>query len=57
MKTVWTINGTAAAESGQWQGRLLNNDDDGFPKVGMGTFYTEHTNYGKMVGGFGVKKQ
>ena len=57
MKTVWTIGGTAAAESGQWQGRLLDNGDDNVPKVGMGTFYTEYSNSGKMVGGFGVKKQ
>ena len=54
MKTVWTIGDEAAVESGQWQGRLLDNGDDLVPKVGMGTFYTEYSNSGKMVGGFGV---
>ena len=56
-KTVWTIDGTAAAESGQWSGTLYDNGDDGVPKVGTGTFYTEHGTGNRMVGGFGVNKQ
>lgn len=55
--TVWTIDGTAGATSGQWSGSLQDNDSDGVPKVGSGTFYTEHGNIGKMVGAFGVNKQ
>ncbi len=55
--TVWTRGGTAAAKSGQWSGALYGNGDDGVPQVATGTFYTEFNRDGKMVGGFGVKKQ
>ena len=54
MKTVWRIGDTAAAESGKWAGVLMDNGTDNVPKVGIGTFYTEYGNGGKMVGGFGV---
>ena len=61
-KTVWTIGGTAAAASGEWSGALKDTvntktDTTGVPKVGTGTFYTEYGTAGRMVGGFGVKKQ
>ena len=61
-KTVWTIGGTAAAASGVWSGALKDTattktDTTGVPKVGTGTFYTEYGTAGRMVGGFGVKKQ
>ncbi len=55
--TVWTIDGTAAAKSGQWLGNLQERGKDGVPMVGKGTFYTEHSNSGKMVGSFGVNHQ
>ena len=57
MKTVWTIDGTAAAESGQWSGNLREEGDDGVPKAATGTFYTEYGTAGKMVGAFGANKQ
>ena len=60
--TVWTIGDNAAGKSGQWLGSLHDTatskeDPSGVPKYGVGTFYTEHGNSGKMVGGFGVTKQ
>ena len=55
--TAWTIDGTAAGASGEWDGTLYDNGDDGVPKVGTGTFYTEYGTDGKMVGAFGVNKQ
>ena len=55
--TVWTIDGTAAGQSGQWSGSLRDNGDDGVPKVATGTFYSKYSTAGTMVGGFGVNKQ
>ncbi len=55
--TVWTIGGTAGAASGEWSGSLQDSGDDGVPKVGTGTFYTEYGSEGRMVGAFGVNKQ
>ena len=55
--TEWTIDGTAAAKSGQWSGFLRNNGTDGVPQVATGTFYTEYGTAGKMVGAFGANKQ
>ncbi len=55
--TVWTIDGTAAAASGEWSGSLQDNGTDGVPKVGTGTFYSTYGQDGKMVGAFGVNKQ
>ena len=56
--TKWTIDGTAAAAAGQWSGSLQDNgDDDGVPQVATGTFYSEYGGDGRLVGGFGVKKQ
>ena len=56
-ETVWTIDGTAAAAAGAWSGTLRDNGDDGVAKVGTGTFYSEFSTSGKMVGAFGVNKQ
>ena len=52
--TVWTIGGEAAVASGEWSGTLKDNNDDNVPKVATGTFYSEYSNSGKMVGAFGV---
>ena len=56
-KTKWTIGGTAADPAGEWSGTLYDNGDDGVPKVGTGTFYTEYGTAGRMVGAFGVNKE
>ena len=56
-KTKWTIDGTAAAAAGQWIGALKNNGTDGVPKVATGTFNSEYSTAGKMVGAFGANKQ
>ena len=56
-QTVWTIDGTAAAASGEWSGSLRNNGDDLVPQVATGTFYTEYGTAGRMVGAFGANKQ
>ena len=57
MMTVWTIDGTAAAAAGRWSGTLFDNGTDGVPKVGTGTFHSEYSTSGRMVGAFGVDKQ
>ena len=55
--TKWTIDGTAGAAAGQWSGTLYDNDTDGVPKVGTGTFHSTHGTGNRMVGAFGVNKQ
>ena len=55
--TVWTIDGTAAAASGEWSGSLQDNGDDGVPKVATGTFDSTYGDDGVMVGAFGANKQ
>ena len=55
--TVWTMDGTAGAKSGQWRGSLQNNGDDDVPMVGTGTFHSTFGADGNMVGAFGVNKQ
>ena len=55
--TVWTIGETAAAAAGEWNGKLLNNGDDGVPQVATGTFAAEYSTSGRMVGAFGANKQ
>ena len=56
-KTVWTIDGTAAAAAGAWSGSLQNSGDDDVPKIATGTFTSEYSTAGEMVGAFGVNKQ
>ena len=55
--TVWTIGGTAAASSGQWDGSLKENGDDGVPTVATGTFFSKYGGDGTMVGAFGANKE
>ena len=55
--TAWTIGVTAASDSGEWDGRLYDNGDDGVPQVAAGTFYSEYGLEGKMVGAFGANRQ
>ncbi len=57
MKTVWTMDGTAATASGHWKGDFREVGATGVPKVVTGDFYTEFGNSGKMVGGFGAKTE
>ena len=54
MKTTWTMGETAGADSGQWSGMLYDKNDGGVPSVGTGTFHSEYSNTGRMVGAFGV---
>ena len=56
-KTKWTIDGSAAAASGAWSGSIQNNGDDGVPRVASGTFHSEYSTSGRMVGAFGANKQ
>ena len=66
--TVWSINGNKALASGAWSGTMYdempgNTDDDpagdgsNIPTTVIGTFYSEFSTIGRMVGAFGVDKQ
>ena len=50
MKTLWTIDGKAVSDSGEWFGRFRDNGADGVPKVATGAFYSEYGWEGRMVG-------
>lgn len=52
--TVWTIDGAAAADSGNWTGMLRGTNANGVPGVATGTFYSEYGTAGRMVGAFGA---
>ena len=54
--TVWSIGGTAASASGEWSGELQDAGDDDVPMIATGTFYSEYSTSGKMVGAFGAKR-
>ena len=56
-ETVWTIDGTPEEAAGQWSGTLYDNGADGVPKVATGTFTSQYSTAGEMVGAFGVNKQ
>ena len=66
--TTWSINGNAAPESGVWSGQVYDElpgdtDDDPagdgstIPTTVTGTFYSEFSAIGRMVGAFGADKQ
>ena len=63
--TVWSINGNKAAASGTWSGTMYDEmpgnapDGDGsnIPTTVTGTFYSEFSDIGRMVGAFGANKQ
>ena len=66
--TTWYINGNAAPESGTWSGQMYDElpgdtddpipgDGNTTPTTATGTFYSEFSNIGRMVGAFGANKQ
>ena len=66
--TTWSVNGNSAPESGSWSGQMYDelpgNTDDAVPGDGSnvpttvtGTFYSEFSSIGRMVGAFGADKQ
>ena len=56
--TVWTIDGTAAAKSGQWSGTLWENDATStVPQVATGIFHSTYGTDGSMVGAFGANEE
>jgi len=60
--TVWSINGNKAPASGTWSGTMYDEmpglppDGDGsnIPTTVTGTFYSEFSSIGRMVGAFGA---
>ena len=60
--TVWSINGNPAMASGTWSGTMYDEmpgnapDGDGsnIPTTVTGTFYSEFSSIGRMVGAFGA---
>ena len=55
-RTTWTIDGTAEAEAGSWDGRLWNLTN-GVPAVATGVFEAEYGSAATMIGAFGADKQ
>ncbi len=66
--TVWTIGGNSAARSGIWGGTMYEEtpgdpsatgpgDGSNIPDTVTGTFYSEFSTIGRMVGAFGAEKQ
>ncbi len=62
--TTWSFGDNAAPESGAWSGMMYDeavtgDDDDGsnIPTTVTGTFYSEFSTIGRMVGAFGADKQ
>ena len=63
--TVWSINGNKAPASGTWSGTMYDEmpggtpDGDGnnIPTTVTGTFASEFSSIGRMVGAFGADKQ
>ena len=63
--TVWSINGNAAPSSGTWSGTMYDElpggppggDNNNIPTTVTGTFYSEFSTVGRMVGAFGADKE
>jgi hypothetical protein len=63
--TVWSINGNKAPASGTWRGTMYDEmpgdppggDGSNIPTTVTGTFYSEFSTIGRMVGAFGAEKQ
>ena len=66
--TVWSINGNKANASGAWSGAMYDElpgntdatppgDGSNIPTTVTGTFYSEFSTIGRMVGAFGTDKQ
>jgi len=63
--TVWSMNGNKAPASGTWSGTMYDEmpgnapDGDGsnIPTTVTGTFYSEFSTIGRMVGAFGADKE
>ena len=63
--TTWSINGNAAPRSGTWSGMMYDEkpgnppsgDGSTIPTTVTGTFYSEASTVGRMVGAFGADKQ
>jgi len=63
MGTTWSINGNKASASGTWSGMMYDeavtgDADDGsnIPTTVTGTFYSDFSAIGRMVGAFGAEK-
>ena len=66
VSTVWSINGNKALASGTWSGQMYDEkpgdapgggDGSNIPTTVTGTFYSEFSSIGRMVGAFGANKQ
>ena len=63
--TTWSIGGVAADRSGTWNGQMYDEmpgnapegDGSNIPTTVTGTFYSEYSNVGRMVGAFGADNQ
>ena len=66
--TTWSINDNAAPRSGTWSGQMYDElpgdanadpagDGSNLPTTVTGTFYSEFSTIGRMVGAFGADKQ
>ena len=66
--TVWSINGNSASASGTWGGTMYDEtpgdpsatgpgDGSNIPTTVTGSFYSEFSTIGRMVGAFGADKQ
>ena len=63
--TVWSINGNKAPASGTWSGTMYDEmpgdppggDGSNLPTTVTGTFYSEFSTVGRMVGAFGADKE
>ena len=66
--TTWSIDGNSAARTGTWSGTMYDEkpgdpsatgpgDGSNIPTTVTGTFYSEFSSIGRMVGAFGADKQ